>query len=108
MDNFLDLNRLLRIVIRSGGHWLWRGAIDCDGYGRVTLGERHWRAHRLIWTLLEGELKEGSILHHLCYFRACVFPCHLTVLGSHHEHARKHRLNRVSHNPKVAFTGCPQ
>jgi len=65
------------IVSGDGTCWLWTRSLSRDGYGWASLGDRTYQAHRLVYTLLIGELPEGLILDHLCRMRHCVNPDHL-------------------------------
>ena len=56
------------------GCWLWMGARDPDGYGRVRFEGRVWLAHRVAWTLVYGPISESvKVLHH-CDNPPCVNP----------------------------------
>jgi hypothetical protein len=58
--------------------WSWRGYVSQRwGYGYVMIDRKYWRVHRLAYTLLVGEIPEGSHLDHLCRNRICVNPEHL-------------------------------
>lgn len=59
------------------GCWLWTASLSPGGYGKAYYEHRHWRAHRLIYTLLVGPIPDGLTLDHLCSVRACVNPAHL-------------------------------
>jgi len=62
----------------NSGCWLWNGAIDRGGYGRVATG--NWRsagAHRTAYTALVGPVPASLHLDHLCRVRCCVNPAHL-------------------------------
>jgi len=66
------------------GCWLWRGALDGDGYGRFSLGGVKYRAHRCAWRWLRGELAPEDTIDHLdppgrAGRRLCVSPIHLRV-----------------------------
>lgn len=82
-----EVDRYLRAyVCRTGGHWIWRGQRDAGGYGVCTFQSQQWRAHRLVWTMVEGPLSASQVLHHECPLKACVFPGHLRAFGSHADH----------------------
>lgn len=83
-----EAERLLRAYCtRTAGHWLWKGSRDLGGYGVVSVNRRQWRAHRLVWTLLEGPLAPEEVLHHTCPLKACVL--HLEKLSSNSEHIKR-------------------
>ena len=66
----------------NSGCWLWAGAVDKDGYGRMrmpaTLGTGH-RAHRVSFRLFRGEIPDGLFVCHTCDTPACVNPDHLFI-----------------------------
>lgn len=57
--------------------WLWTKSKSLDGYGWASLDNRTHQAHRLIYTLVNGEPPRGAVLDHLCRVRHCVNPQHL-------------------------------
>jgi hypothetical protein len=85
----------LRDRIRTDGRgcWLWVSRIGRTSggkrqqlsrvrrkvYGHATFGGRRWAAHRLVYTLLIGEIPIDAILLHSCDIPACVNPAHLTL-----------------------------
>lgn len=87
-------------VDRGPGCWLWRGARDPNGYGRVSkriYGES--LAHRVSWTLSKGS-HEGLFVLHKCDNPSCVNPGHL-FLGTQKDNVldmvRKKRGVRPPH-----------
>jgi hypothetical protein len=58
------------------GCWLWRGAIQGNGYGVIQL-----LAHRVVFEMLKGMIPEGLTLDHRCKKRNCVNPKHLRVMS---------------------------
>lgn len=49
-----------------------------DGYGRVSFMSKSWAVHRLIWTLLKGNIpKETPLVLHYCDNKKCCEITHL-------------------------------
>ena len=71
--------RVLKRIDKSSGCWIWLGAIDANGYGRVGVGKgRVGQAHRVVYDFFVGDLPIGLYeLDHKCKNRACVNPHHL-------------------------------
>jgi HNH endonuclease len=101
------------IEVTPSGCWSWQGA-RVRGYGRGWRG-RHWRAHRLVWTLLVGPIPDGLTLDHTCHnddlscpggaeclHRACCNPEHL-ALATRGDNVRN---SRRWQRPRVLRTCC--
>ena len=73
-----------KIDRQTNGCWLWTGAQDDQGYGRVRVGDKSTYAHRVSYAALGGhDLPGGDSglnLDHLCRNRACVNPDHLELV----------------------------
>lgn len=82
----MDLReRFLAKIQEVDGHWLWTGATDRDGYGRIAVfredGVRFTvQAHRVSYRLFKGPLAERDELDHTCQVRGCVCPDHLDAV----------------------------
>jgi hypothetical protein len=64
----------------NSGCWIWTGASDDWGYGRVYYKGRRpasAMAHRLAYEHARGAIPDGLHLDHLCRNTYCVNPDHL-------------------------------
>lgn len=82
-----DPQRFLNKLDRSGECWLWKGGVDKDGYGKVTIDYRTWKASRAAWHLLVGPIPEGMLVLHKCDVPLCCNPDHLW-LGTQSDNIR--------------------
>lgn len=74
----MKLVQLLRHVAQTESCWLWLGAKDRNGYGRVSrksYGES--LAHRAIYVCMNGAIPEDLYLLHKCDNPTCVKPAHM-------------------------------
>lgn len=65
---------------KQGSCLIWTGHIDKDGYGKFSIREKVWYAHRFAYTLTKGNIPNGLNLDHLCRNRACINPNHLEAV----------------------------
>lgn len=66
--------------IPIAGCWVWGGAADKLGYGRINVGGVIRLAHRVSYELRKGKIPEGLELDHLCRNPSCVNPDHLEAV----------------------------
>jgi hypothetical protein len=64
-------------VDKSGDCWLWTGALDRNGYGKVMYAGSLRKSHRLAYELLVGPIPPDRVIDHVCRVRRCVNPGHL-------------------------------
>lgn len=71
-----------------GGCWLWEGATDRIGYGKVKFNKKTVGAHRASFLAHGGSLMPGQCVLHSCDVPQCINPSHLRA-GSLVENARE-------------------
>lgn len=95
-------NRFWAKVNKTDGCWLWTGAIEPAGYGKITVWKDHlnkWgvaRTHRVAWEIANGPVPEGLLILHGCDVCNCVNPAHLflgTQYANVHDAISKGRRN---------------
>lgn len=68
--------------------WEWNGLIDQPtkkhsfGYGIFKIGQQQYRAHRVSYTIANGEIASGLVIDHLCRNTKCVNPAHLEAVSN--------------------------
>ena len=63
----------------NSGCWLWTGATDTFGYGRLRYGKIFLLTHRLSYRIHCGPIPEGMSVLHSCDIPCCVNPDHLRL-----------------------------
>lgn len=57
----------------------WRGAINGEGYGVVTVAGALQIAHRVSYQLHNGDIPRGWMVDHICRNKKCINPDHLRL-----------------------------
>lgn len=76
-DNLADVvaSRITKDAVT--GCWNWTWCASHDGYGLLSIGGRHYYAHRLSYELFVGPIPEGLTVDHKCHNTSCINPDHL-------------------------------
>lgn len=85
-----------RIIKDENGCWIWIGSRSKFGYGQVSYKGRHWKMHRLMYTLLVGEISNNSLCCHKCDIPECCNPEHIflgTYMDNMQDCISKDRMN---------------
>ena len=64
----------------NSGCWLWVGASDKNGYGRVSIKSRAVWAHRATYEHYIKPIPPTMVLDHRCRQPSCVNPSHLRIV----------------------------
>ena len=68
-------------VIKTETCWIWDGAHNGQGYGRLLVeGSKRVYPHRFSYELVHGPIPEGMQIDHMCHDGRCVRPDHLRAV----------------------------
>lgn len=91
-------------VVKSDGCWNWTGS-HSGGYPRFVFRGTNWKASRVMWVLVNGEIPPGLFCCHKCDNRGCVKPDHLFI-GTAKDNADDMVAKKRHHAQSI--THCPQ
>lgn len=69
-----------KVAEDGNGCWVWQGALDRDGYGRIGYEGRTFAAHRISYRQWVRPIPSWLQLDHLCRNPSCVNPAHLEAV----------------------------
>jgi hypothetical protein len=58
----------------------WTGALSADGYGATRYDKRRQSAHRVAYTVYVGPIPPGTVVHHICGNKKCIYVGHLQAV----------------------------
>lgn len=97
MTNEDPVKRFWRKVDKSAGPegcWLWTGARDRDGYGQHKIDGKQYKAHRVAFWYVNGEISSGLFVCHRCDNPPCCNPAHLFAGRSADNVGDRHQKQR--------------
>jgi hypothetical protein len=91
-----------KVAVADHGCWYWTAGLTGAGYGAFRIREKgNFLAHRVIYTMLVGQIPSDRELDHLCREPSCCRPDHLEpVTGAENR--------RRGMNFWQSKTHCPQ
>lgn len=80
-------------VEKSDDCWVWVGARNLQGYGKIYIQGKYYGSHRVSYVLENGEIPDGMVVDHRCFNPPCVNPLHLRAAtykqnNENQQHAR--------------------
>ena len=95
-QNILD--RFFSNVQKTNSCWNWTGYKFSNEYGAIRYKGKIWRAHRLSWTLFNGDIPKRKLVLHTCDTPPCVNPGHLWI-GTHQDNMTDRNEKRRQYIP---------
>jgi len=78
--------------------WEWKAGFYRDGYGGFHILNKSFKAHRVAWMIIHGEIPDGLCVCHKCDNKRCVNPEHLflgTITDNNRDMVQKKRQNHA-------------
>lgn len=98
-------SKVVRDDCMPDGCHIWTGVKNPKGYGSINFKGKNLRAHRISYTIYNGEIPYGLLVCHRCDNPPCVNPAHLFVgTASDNEQDKLSKGRNYQKNK----THCPQ
>ena len=98
-------SKVVRDDCMPNGCHIWTGVKSPKGYGVTSLNSKSVRAHRVSYTIYNGEIPHGMLVCHRCDNPPCVNPAHLFIgTASDNEQDKLSKGRNYQKNK----THCPQ
>lgn len=99
-----------KVIKEPGGCWVWTGATNAAGYGKIGRGPRSATpqndyTHRVAYELTYGAIPDGLVIDHLCRNTSCCNPDHLEAVPPRTNSLRGIAPNVVAHNEGRCING---
>lgn len=96
-----------KIAVRENGCWEWTAARYPNGYGMVSVGQKLWRVHRLVFLVFRGPIPTTDLDHYLWPDGGCVGrACGLHVQPATRKANLKRGVTLTARN--AGITHCPR
>jgi hypothetical protein len=86
-----------KCTIDNNDCWNWNGTKNTKKYGQLMINRKRHMAHRISWSLKNGEIPTGMVICHKCDNTSCINPDHL-FLGTQKDNiqdaSRKGRMHK--------------
>ena len=92
-----NIDRFFTHVEKTGRCWNWTACKTKDGYGRSQCNGRPMKAHRFSYMIVNGNIPEHMLIHHICRNTSCVNPSHLELVTKQENDQRRTQL--ITHCP---------
>ena len=91
----------------NSGCWLWIGACNAEGYGRIEFDGRTLYTHRVAYQAFVRPILPGEEIDHLCKTPDCCNPLHLEAV-SHTVNVRRSSISVRLRTTFAAIKACPK
>ena len=94
-------------VRKEDSCWEWTGTKCQRGYGRFSINNRSYSAHRLCYVKTHGDVDRNDVCDHLCRNPGCVNPKHVEPV-SQGENVRRGMAGPLLKKRNRSVTHCPK